>query len=184
VTPTPIPALGTIDGTRPSAVSALAVLPGVDTDGISITDPYVCGAGFTGQLAGGTGPFTLSYSIRNDTNSYDLGGFSVADRMYTSPAGYVDSSVIAAGTYSVRIMVTDSSEPAQSVTLNDSFSAQISDTCEAGAAGVAADDAVADGPSLAFTGQDQDLTLVGLILLATGTGSMALGRRRLLRSRD
>lgn len=102
-----------------------------DAEGLAFEDPYNCGAGFFGDVAGGNAPYTIAYSISGPAGTYDLGSFSVPQAgHYDSPVGFIDYAVIPDAVFSVSITISDSSNPPLSLTRADLFSALITDQCD------------------------------------------------------
>ncbi len=110
------------------AAAALEFTPGPNPNGLE--DPYVCGEGFVGIISGGTGPFTLTYTISNAQDTIALGSFVVATAGdFTSPAGFIDYGTVPAATYDVSIQLVDSGTPPGTLNEPNLFSALITDDC-------------------------------------------------------
>lgn len=98
--------------------------------GLLFDDPYVCGAGFFGTIAGGVAPYTATYSVSGPTDAFSLGSFTIAaDGAYESPPGFINYSVIPDAVYDVTIMISDSAVPPNTLNLDNLFRATITDMC-------------------------------------------------------
>lgn len=115
-TPTPTP-------TYP----VVAPLTDARSSDFGATDPYICGDGFYGSIAGGVAPYNVSYVLAGPATT-NLPGFAVAAAgPYISPAPYVNYATQPFGTYTVVYTIRDSSPVPQSV--SGSFSANITNVC-------------------------------------------------------
>lgn len=102
---------------------------------LELTDPFVCGVGFSGSIQGGTAPYVLGYTLSAvgggdsaATAEINLGQFSVtAAGPYASPASYIDPLDGINDDYLVTITVTDSAGAAVSVV--DAFVASVRTPC-------------------------------------------------------
>jgi len=96
--------------------------------GLWLTDPYTCGAGFDGNIAGGTAPYTMTYTLTPAAGGAPivLASFTLtANGNYTTPAGYINYATLPAGSYTVTVLVTD----AASLTAAATFTANITTDC-------------------------------------------------------
>lgn len=137
-TPAPLPTIEVVPVDPPtSETPAPPAMPGeiltlatTAGDGLELEDPYNCGAGFFGDVGGGTPPYVLQYTIANSADTIDLGTFPVAGPgHYDSPPGFIDYSAVPDAVYEVSITISDSSAPPLSLTRANLFSAFITDYC-------------------------------------------------------
>lgn len=116
----------------PTAIP-VPVAPGVlsvGVGGLGVSDPYVCGGGFVGTIAGGVAPYVLTYSIAGAGGVVDLGSFPVPTAGgYTSPPGFIDYSTVVDGVYTVSLTLSDSAVPPSTLVRNDFFTATITNVC-------------------------------------------------------
>ena len=196
------------DDGNPAEVRALLDVNGCEalTHSLSAGDPFQCGVGFFGEIAGGLAPYNLIYTLTPPDGAPVVLPATVVDQAgsYNIPPGIIDFSTIT-GLHRVVLAITDSA----GATLNPAatFDAVITDVCvrrtvvrgpaitapdpvatvaetpvaTADVAQVAAQDAgAADAPRvIALTGVNSDVPFqTALLLLGAGFTSLAFQRRR------